>query len=276
MGDVPREEMGEFFAEVSDLQAALRETNGAIQHVQSLHSRILSLPSSEDPQAVALTEQLTNTTNDTRAFFASLKARIFELEQGNANLRALIAAGQSEYNLAPEDVDVRQTQVSALKERFKDSIQKYAEVERESRAKNRSRMERQVKIVNPGLNQEEVTNVLLTGQRSYAARGALREVESRAAELARIEQTLVELAQLFNDMANLVEAQDVQIMDVEQKAATVQQDVEKGLTATKTAVKSARSARKMRWWCCGITTVILVIIAVVVVFEVVLPLIKKL
>ena len=56
-------------------------------------------------------------------------------------------------------------------------------------------------------------------------------------------------------------------MDVEQKAATVAQDVEKGMVATKTAVKSARSARKMRWWCCGITTVILVIVAIVIVFE---------
>ena len=59
-------------------------------------------------------------------------------------------------------------------------------------------------------------------------------------------------------MANLVEAQDVQIIDVEQKAAVVQQDVEKGLGDTQKAVKSARSARKMRWLCFGIIMVILV------------------
>ena len=146
--------------QVSDLQSALREANGAIQQVQALHMRILSLPSADDPQAVALSEQLATTTNDTRAFFASLKARIFELEQGNANLRALIPAGQSQYNLTFADVDTRQTQVSALKERFKESIQRYAEVERESRSKNRARMERQVKIVNPGLSAGEITDVV--------------------------------------------------------------------------------------------------------------------
>ncbi|KAM0754779.1 t-SNARE [Meredithblackwellia eburnea MCA 4105] len=215
-----------------------------------------------------------------------------ELEQGNANLRALIPVGQSLHKLSLQDVDVRQSQVSALKERFKDSIQKYAEVERDSRAKNRSRMERQVKIVNPSLNPDEVQNVVRqaeegggnlfsqallqsNGQRSYAARGALREVESRAAELARIEQTLIELAQLFNDMAMMVEAQDVQIVQIEQQAEVVHKDVEKGLEDTKKAVVSARSARKLRWWCFGIILVILIIVAIVVVVEVVIPLINK-
>lgn len=203
--------------------------------------RLLSLPSAEDPQAVALTRDLTQLTSDTRAFYSSIKNRIQVLAQGNANLRALIPAGQSQYNLSLDDVDVRQTQVDALKERFKDAIQRYAEVERDNRAKNRARMERQVKIVNPGLTQGEISDVvrnaeegggnalfsqavcrssaffhhaqlltflrveqLLHGQRSHAARGALREVESRAAELARIEQTLTELAQLFNDVRFVV------------------------------------------------------------------------
>ncbi|KAK4703293.1 hypothetical protein P7C70_g2932, partial [Phenoliferia sp. Uapishka_3] len=291
MGDVPREEMGEFFEEVSDLQTALREAAGVIQKIQDLHLRILSMPSSDDPQAVALTQALTETTATTRASFTSIKGRITELEQGNANLRALIAVEQSQYNLTPADVDVREVQVVALKERFKGSIQRYAEVERESRAKNRTRMERQVKILNPNLNSGEITDVVRqaegganlfsqallqsNGQRSYAARGALREAESRAAELSRIEQTLIELAQIFNDMANLVEAQDVQIIAIEQTAATVQKDVEKGLVDTKKAVVSARSARKMRWWCFGVFMVILVVVAIIVVFEVVLPIIRK-
>ena len=95
------------------------------------------------------------------------------------------------------------------------------------------------------------------GARSFAARGALREVESRAAALARIKQTLVELAQLFNDMSTLVEAQDVQIIDIEQKATAADNDMEKGLDQTKKAVVSARSARKWRWVCFGIFLVII-------------------
>ncbi|KAI5476972.1 syntaxin 1B/2/3 [Pseudohyphozyma bogoriensis] len=293
-GDVPFEEMGEFFMEISDLQSALHESTEAIDHINSIHRRLLSIPSSDDPQAIALTQNLTTTSETTRDFFTRIKNRIHVLEQGNANLRALIPAGQSVCNLSLADVDVRSQQVDVLKERFKNCIQKYSEVERDSRAANRNRMERQIKIVNPAMSQGEVTDMvrqaeegggnpalfsqaLLSsgGQRSYAARGALREVESRAAELARIEQTLVELAQLFNDMAMMVEAQDVVIMQVEQNAVTTATEMEKGVQEVKQAVVHAKSARKKRWWCFGIIVVLLFIIVLVIVFEVVVPLVKN-
>lgn len=122
--------------------------------------RLLSLPSADDPQAVALTKELGQLTTDTRAFYSFIKNRIQALEQGNANLRALIPAGQSQYNLSLGDVDVRQTQVDALKERFKDAVQRYAEVERDNRAKHRAKMERQVRVVNPSLTPGEVTEMV--------------------------------------------------------------------------------------------------------------------
>ncbi|SGY46295.1 BQ5605_C001g00409 [Microbotryum silenes-dioicae] len=292
-GDVEFEEMGQFFAEVSDLQERLREANGLVQQIAGVHARILALPSTEDPQSVALNQELNALTTSSRKLYNSLKNRILALDQGNAGLRALVPAAQSMYNLTMDDVDVRNTQVSALKERFKSAIQRYAEVERDNRNKNRSRMERQVMIVNPGLSAQEVNEVVRQaeeegsnavfsqalqqsdGRRGYAARGALREVETRAAALARIESTLVQLAQLFSDMAILVEEQDVQIVAIEAKAAEATHDMEKGLQQTQKAVKSARNARKWRWICFIIILIILIVVAVVVVIEVVLPMIKK-
>lgn len=103
----------------------------------------------------------------------------------------------------------------------------------------------------------------------------MREVESRAAELARIESTLIELAQLFNDMALMVEAQDVAIVAIEQNAVQVNEDMEKGVGHVKQAVVHARNARKWRWICFGILSVIILIVIIVVVVEVVLPQIRK-
>ncbi|KWU43540.1 t-SNARE, partial [Rhodotorula sp. JG-1b] len=172
-----------------------------------------------------------------------------------------------------QDVDVRDQQVGLIKGRFKEVIQRYAETEREHRAKQRLRLERQIKVVNPSLPPEEVQDLLnraeggestavfaqaTTGYRSQAARGALREVQTRAAELARIEQTLIELAQLFQDMAIMVEAQDVVIAEVEQTAAAVSYDMEKGVEQVQVAVKHARNARRFRWICFGLLVLILV------------------
>ncbi|KAI5481545.1 syntaxin 1B/2/3 [Pseudohyphozyma bogoriensis] len=298
-GDVEFESMDAFFAEISDLQSTLRGASDKISEVQSLHLRLFDVASADDPQHAALSSHLASSSASTRALFSSLQQRLRALEQGNANLRALIPVGQSVEKLSLGDVSTRQMQVTALKEKFKQSIQRFAEVEREARSKNRGRMERQVRIVNPDLGDSEIKELVRNaeegaggslfsqallqsnGQRAYAARGVMKEVESRAAELARIEETLVELAQLFNDMALIVEAQDIQILEVERQAVSANNDMEQGVVQTKKAVVSARRARKWRWICFGIIVLLLVgvpfrvIAAVVVVFEVVLPLIKK-
>lgn len=118
------------------------------------------MASTDDPISISLTQSLTKQTASTRKHYASLKTRVLALAQGNADLKALIPAGQSQSNLTFQDVNVREVQVEALKEKFKDSVQRYAEVEREMREKKRNRMERQVRIVNPDLNQAEVKDVV--------------------------------------------------------------------------------------------------------------------
>jgi len=89
-------------------------------------------------------------------------------------------------------------------------------------------------------------------------------VQERHEDIKRIEKTLVELAQLFNDMSTIVEQQDDTINVIQAQAETVQQDTEAGLQATEKAVVSARAARKKRWICFIIIVVILIIVAIVV------------
>ncbi|GAA6031833.1 hypothetical protein JCM8097_002012 [Rhodosporidiobolus ruineniae] len=290
-GQVPFEEMSAFFNEISSLQQTVREANGSIQSIGDLHNRSLAMASSEDAQAIALNEQLTERSNATRALFADLRNRLGVLEQGNANLRALIPLGQSLYDLSLDDVSVREQQVAALKERVKDAIQRYAEVERDNRAKQRAKLERQVKVVNPTMTPFEVSEVVKqaeaggdnamfnqalssNGFRSQAARSALREAQNRAADLARIEETLVELAQLFQDMAALVYSQDVAIVNIEQNAIATEKDMEKGLGDVKQAVVHARNARKYRWWCFWIILIIIAIVLIAVGVTVIKPAIE--
>jgi hypothetical protein len=60
------------------------------------------------------------------------------------------------------------------------------------------------------------------------SRAAYREVQERHQDLQRIEQTIAELAQLFNDMAILVEEQGEQVKAIENTTQTVQTDTEAG------------------------------------------------
>lgn len=134
-GDVPLENMNDFFLVVSALQGDLRDSGERIREIALLHARLAGLPSMDDPVAVSYSNELEQISDETRAVFHSLKNRIQDLERGNTYLTALVEADQSDLRI--EEVKLRMGQVTAIKDRFKQAISHYSEVERESRMKER-------------------------------------------------------------------------------------------------------------------------------------------
>jgi len=97
----------------------------------------------------------------------------------------------------------------------------------------------------------------MTSTRHGEARSALREVQSRHQDIQKIERTITELAQLFNEMSIMIEVQETAIDNIEQKAQETETHVESGLQATEQAVVSARAARRKKWWCLGLILLII-------------------
>lgn len=89
----------------------------------------------------------------------------------------------------------------------------------------------------------------------------LGAVRARHNELQRIEGTLTELAAMFADMAQIVEAQDPVIEHTEQNAMQTAEDVDKGNTEIDKANKHARRIRRNKWWCLLIVVLIVLAIA---------------
>jgi len=163
-----------------------------------------------------------------------------------------------------------------VKSKFVEAIQNYQSVEQQYRTKYKQRMERQFKIVKPDATPEEVKAVVndeqggqifsqaLMNSRHTDSRAAYQEVQGRHEDIKRIEKTLAELAQLFNDMSVLVEQQNEVVDNVHTQAGTVQQDTEAGVLFTDKAVISARAARKKRWICFFIILVVLAVAAIII------------
>ncbi|KAL0573275.1 hypothetical protein V5O48_008682 [Marasmius crinis-equi] len=254
------DDMSAFYAEISSLQDSLRTFNDNVSRIGDLHSR--SLNNTDDAAAQRNAAQLDELVEDTSALSATLKRRIKALEKQGSSGR---------------DGQVRKQQTALVKSKFVEAIQNYQQVEQQYRTKYKQRMERQFKIVKPDASPEEVKAVVndesggqifqqavLDSNRLGASRAAYREVQERHEDIKRIERTLAELAQLFNDMSVLVAEQDETIMNIETQAAAVEKDTEQGLQYTEKAVDSARAARKKRWICFFIIVILLIIIAVVV------------
>ncbi|KAH9997239.1 t-SNARE [Russula vinacea] len=256
--------MAAFYDEISSIQESIRLFNENITRISDLHAR--SLNNTDDAAAARNTQQLEELVSETSALSTTLKRRIQALERQGGSAR---------------EAQIKKQQSALVKSKFVEAIQNYQQVEQQYRQKYKQRMERQFKIVKPDATPEEVRAVvdddqggqifsqaLMNSNRYGESRAAYREVQERHEDIKRIERTIAELAQLFNDMSILVEQQDETINIIEAQATEVEKDVETGLGYTDKAVTSARSARKKRWICFFIFLIILAIIAVVVAIEV--------
>jgi syntaxin 1B/2/3 len=252
--------MSAFYTEISSIQDSLRTFNDNVARVSDLHSR--SLNNMDDAAAQRNATQLEELVEDTSALSATLKRRIKALEKQGSSGR---------------DGQIRKQQTALVKSKFIEAIQNYQTVEQQYRTKYKQRMERQFKIVKPDATPEEIKAVveddgggqifsqaLMNSNRYGESRAAYREVQERHEDIKRIEKTIGELAQLFNDMSVLVEQQDETINVIETQAGGVEKDMEVGLGYTVKAVQSARAARKKRWICFFIILVVLIIVGVVV------------
>lgn len=256
--------MANFYDEISSIQDSIRVFNDNVSRISDLHAR--SLNNTDDAAAARNTERLEELVNDTSALSTTLKRRIQGLERQAGSAR---------------EAQIKKQQTALVKSKFVEAIQNYQQVEQQYRQKYKQRMERQFKIVKPDATPEEVRAVvddsqggqifsqaLMNSNRYGESRAAYREVQERHEDIKRIERTIAELAQLFNDMSILVEQQDETINIIEAQVSEVEKDVETGLGYTEKAVTSARSARKKRWICFIIFLIILAIVGAVVAVEI--------
>lgn len=152
-------------------------------------------------------------------------------------------------------------QVQRVDRRLKEAIQAYQRNESEFRKKTQDQMARQYRIVRPDADESEVQaavqdaggqvfqQALMQSNRRGQAQSVLSAVQDRQAQLQKIEQQLIELAQLFQDMDTLVVQQEAAVTNIEQKAEETVENFDKGNQEVETAIGTARATRKKKWWC---------------------------
>ena len=93
---------------------------------------------------------------------------------------------------------------------------------------------------------------LQQSNRRGQSQSALRAVQGRHEAIQKIEQQMIELAQLFQDMEAAVVQQEDPIRDIEIKGEDTVVNLNKGNENLDSAVVKARAARKKKWICLGI------------------------
>jgi len=191
-----------FLERVDFAKSEIRNLSSNIQEIASLHQRALSSPDSNSPaqlENLVTQTQLKNTQIRDQIKF--LEADAVKTQDGTKGVKA--------------------RQAKQLKGEFEKALSDYKQEEVAYRQRYREQIARQYRIVNPEATETEVNEAsnldwgsegvfqtALKSNRSGQASSVLGQVRARHNELQRIEATLTDLAAMFNDMAQIVDAQE--------------------------------------------------------------------
>jgi syntaxin 1B/2/3 len=269
-----------FLARVTDVNNQLAGLTVAVSHISSLHASILHSPNPSPQSHSELDGALTTTHSHISQIRNELKALHHDLALTTAWARSAAHAHEQDPSAAP----IKTSHLARLRSEFKTKLAAFQDAEARYRQSHRDQLARQYRIVSPEATDAEIdeyasgaapdANVFATavmqGSRQNQAQSALEAVRQRHADLELIERTMMELANIMNDIDTMVAQQDEVVMHVEEVAESVEQDLEGGTKELAQAEGWATKLRKHKWICLGISITILLAIVLIIVLAVVL------
>ncbi|XP_056657662.1 syntaxin-3 isoform X4 [Monodelphis domestica] len=247
--------MDEFFAEIEETRLNIDKIAENVEGAKKLYSVILSAPIPE-PKTKDDLEQLTGEikkmANNVRNKLKNMERHI---EQDEVRSSA--------------DLRIRKSQHSVLSRKFVEVMTKYNEAQVDFRERSKGRIQRQLEITGKKTTDEELEEMLESGNPAIFTSGiidsqiskqALSEIEGRHKDIVRLESSIKELHDMFVDIAMLVENQGAMIDRIENNMDQSVGFVETAVADTKKAVKYQSEARRkkiMIMICCVILAIIL-------------------
>ncbi|KVI04185.1 Syntaxin, N-terminal [Cynara cardunculus var. scolymus] len=198
--------------------------------------------------------------------------------------------GMESFNKQIQDIEKQVDKLSGLLKKLKDSNEESKSVTKASSMKAiRKRMEkdvdevgkiaRNVKTKIEAINKETINNLIETGNSEQIFQNAMKEmgrgqvlntleeIQERHDAVKEIEKKLLDLHQIYLDMAVLVEAQGDLLDNIESQVTNAVDHVQSGTTALHTAKKLQKKSRK----CMCIAIILLLVIIAIVVVSVIQP-----
>ncbi|CAN6475601.1 unnamed protein product [Victoria cruziana] len=199
-----------------------------------------------------------------------IKAKIAALEKSNAVHRNIPGCGPG------SSADRTRTSVVAgLGRKLKDIMDDFQGLRVRMAAEYRETVERRFyTVTGKAPDEQTVERLIETGESEDFFRQAIQqqgsgqildtisEIQERYGAVKDIENRLLELQQVFLDMAALVEAQGQQLNDIERHVAHASSFVTKGVGQLETAREYQKSSRK--WTCTAVALGAVVIIIIVI------------
>uniref|UniRef100_A0A087XVF1 Syntaxin 3b n=1 Tax=Poecilia formosa TaxID=48698 RepID=A0A087XVF1_POEFO len=196
--------MDEFFSQIEDIRNSIDKIDENVAEVRKLYSVILSAPTSDQKTQ----DDLESITNDIKKMANNARNKLKTIER---NLES-----EQQQERVSADMRIRKSQHAVLSRKFVEVMTKYNEAQVDFRERSKGRIQRQLEITGQAKTDEELEEMLESGNAAVFTAGivdsgiskqALSEIESRHKDIVRLESSIKELHDMFVDIAMLVESQ---------------------------------------------------------------------
>lgn len=259
--------LDKFFEDVETVKEDLKEVEELLRKLKSAHeeSKILH-------NATAVKELRSNMERDVSQALKKaklIKVRLEALDRANAANRNVSGCGPG------SSADrTRTSVVSGLRKKLKEKMDEFQELRQKINAEYRETVQRRYYTVTGENPDEKTVDMLIsTGESETFLQKAIQEqgrgrildtiaeLQERHDAVKDMERNLMELHQVFLDMAVMVQHQGEQLDDIEAQVNRAHSFVRGGTEHLQTARKLQKNTRK---WTCWAIIILLIIILIVV------------
>jgi len=243
-----------------------------VSRIETLQTRILQAVSQNQKEKDELNDLNDNTKRVANKIRESLKTQQDNNEKNKKETTKLTSREQTDQRL-------RITQVASQTKRFSEVWSTYNESQLEFRKKSKATLIKAAKITGiTNLTDDKIEEMIDEGHTDglfggnlhatvQAEKDKLLALQSRHGEFMKLEKQIEEVAQLFKEIAVLVESQGEMVDNIYQNVVNAEVMVEKGTENLEQAEKSQKSARKKKAICFSILFVVILIVFLVILIE---------
>ncbi|XP_060074612.1 syntaxin [Ylistrum balloti] len=258
--------MERFFGQVEEIRGMIDKISDNVEEVKKKHSAILSAPQSDDKTKEELEELMTDIKRTANKVRGKLKVIEQNIEQ------------EEHSNKSSADLRIRKTQHATLSRKFVEVMNDYNSCQIDYRERCKGRIQRQLEITGRTTTNEELEDMLESGNPAIFTQGIIMEtqqakqtladIEARHNDIIKLETSIRELHDMFMDMAMLVEQQGEMIDRIEYNVEQAVDYIETAKMDTKKAVRYQSKARRKMIMIVACVVVLVVIIVIIIITQV--------
>lgn len=251
-----------FFEQVEEIRGMIDKISANVEDVKKKHSMILSAPQNDDKMKEELEELMSDIKKTANKVRGKLKVIEQNIEQ------------EEHSNKSSADLRIRKTQHATLSRKFVEVMNDYNSCQIDYRERCKGRIQRQLEITGRTTTNEELEDMLESGNPAIFTQGIIMEtqqakqtladIEARHNDIIKLETSIRELHDMFMDMAMLVEQQGEMIDRIEYNVEQAVDFIETAKMDTKKAVKYQSKARRKLIMIIICVVVLLGIIALII------------